>query len=81
MGDQVLNQFRSYRELREECVAIYEARGGPDTVSEAAENCTKTLRGKYRQSNFFHTLGFWLLPGTDSEECRMPGRVAGGEAY
>ena len=58
MGDQVLNQFRSYRELREECVAIYEARGGPDTVSEAAENCTKTLRGKYRQSNFFHTQGY-----------------------
>ena len=27
MGDQVLNQFRSYRELREECVAIYEALG------------------------------------------------------
>ena len=27
MGDQVLNQFRSYRELGEECVAIYEALG------------------------------------------------------
>ena len=27
MADQVLNQFRSDRELREECVAIYEALG------------------------------------------------------
>lgn len=27
MADQVLNQFRSDRELREECAAIYEALG------------------------------------------------------
>ena len=46
MGNQVLNQFRSDKALREECVAIYEAMGMDlNTAFRMFMERTKMVRG------------------------------------
>ena len=37
MSEQVMNQFRSDRQLREDCVAIYEALGMPESTMTRAD--------------------------------------------